>query len=493
MIDMKSHPASAETSSIPDPPKAPSRAYIAIDMKSFYASVECVHRHLDPLRANLLVADPSRTDQTICLAVSPALKAIGVPSRPRLFEAKQAIRRYELRRRTRVYYEIAVPRMAEYERVSALIYSVYLRYAAPEDIHVYSIDEVFIDCTPYLHFYASGAAEQSRSAGRPVHPAHVMAMTIIRDVLKTTGITATVGIGTNLYLAKIAMDIVAKKAQPDADGVRIAELNELSYCYLLWDHRPLTDFWQIGPGKARRLQARQMYTMGDIADRSQWDEQMFYREFGIDGEILIDHAWGIEPVTMQDIKSWKNSDHSLSNGQVLPRPYQYEEARIAFAEMIDLLCSDMYRKNVTCRGITWWVSYDYKSLEHCPEYDGELILDFYGRWHPKHSKGTVRLAVPGNSLQMIRGPVLEQFDKKTDHRLLFRRLGVNAVSVKKDTGIYQLDLFTDYEALEKERKIRGAMLQIRQRFGKNAVLRGINLLDGAMTRERNEQIGGHHA
>ncbi|MBR2728307.1 MAG: DNA methylase [Lachnospiraceae bacterium] len=490
---MKSHPASAETSSSPDPPKAPSRAYIAIDMKSFYASVECVHRHLDPLRANLLVADPSRTDQTICLAVSPALKAIGVPSRPRLFAAKQAIRRYELRRRTRVYYEIAVPRMAEYERVSALIYSVYLRYAAPEDIHVYSIDEVFIDCTPYLHFYASGAAEQSRSAGRPVHPAHVMAMTIIRDVLKTTGITATVGIGTNLYLAKIAMDIVAKKAQPDADGVRIAELNELSYCYLLWDHRPLTDFWQIGPGKARRLQARQMYTMGDIADRSQWDEQMFYREFGIDGEILIDHAWGIEPVTMQDIKSWKNSDHSLSNGQVLPRPYQYEEARIAFAEMIDLLCSDMYRKNVTCRGITWWVSYDYKSLEHCPEYDGELILDFYGRWHPKHSKGTVRLAVPGNSLQMIRGPVLEQFDKKTDHRLLFRRLGVNAVSVKKDTGIYQLDLFTDYEALEKERKIRGAMLQIRQRFGKNAVLRGINLLDGAMTRERNEQIGGHHA
>ncbi|MBE5998855.1 MAG: DNA methylase [Sarcina sp.] len=490
---MKSHPASAETSSSPDPPKAPSRAYIAIDMKSFYASVECVHRHLDPLRANLLVADPSRTDQTICLAVSPALKAIGVPSRPRLFEAKQAIRRYELRRRTRVYYEIAVPRMAEYERVSALIYSVYLRYAAPEDIHVYSIDEVFIDCTPYLHFYASGAAEQSRSAGRPVHPAHVMAMTIIRDVLKTTGITATVGIGTNLYLAKIAMDIVAKKAQPDADGVRIAELNELSYCYLLWDHRPLTDFWQIGPGKARRLQARQMYTMGDIADRSQWDEQMFYREFGIDGEILIDHAWGIEPVTMQDIKNWKNSDHSLSNGQVLPRPYQYEEARIAFTEMIDLLCSDMYRKNVTCRGITWWVSYDYKSLEHCPEYDGELILDFYGRWHPKHSKGTVRLAVPGNSLQMIRGPVLEQFDKKTDHRLLFRRLGVNAVSVKKDTGIYQLDLFTDYEALEKERKIRGAMLQIRQRFGKNAVLRGINLLDGAMTRERNEQIGGHHA
>ncbi|MDO5132174.1 MAG: DNA methylase [Eubacteriales bacterium] len=469
------------------------RTYIAIDMKSFYASVECVHRGYDPLKANLLVADESRSDQTICLAVSPALKAIGVPSRPRLFEAKQAIRRYEKRHHTKICYEIAVPRMAEYERISALIYSVYLRYVAPEDVHVYSIDEVFIDCTPYLMFYMDAAREQEKKSGVTVHPAHVMAMTLIRDVLKTTGITATVGIGTNLYLAKVAMDIVAKKAAPDADGVRIAELNELSYCYLLWDHQPLSDFWQIGPGKMRRLHRLQMYTMGDIADRSQWDEAVFYKTFGIDGEILIDHAWGIEPVTMEDIKKYRSGDHSISNGQVLPRPYEYREARIAFAEMVDQLCAQMFRKKVVCRGVVWWVSYDYKSLEHCPEYDGEISLDFYGRLHPKHSNGTVRLSVPTNSHMMIRDAVLDQFDSKTDHRLLYRRLGVNAIRVKPDEGVYQLDLFTDYEALEKERRIQGAMLEIRRRFGRNAVLKGMNLLDGAMTRERNEQIGGHKA
>ena len=317
-------------------------------------------------------------------------------------------------------------------------------------------------------------------------------MTIIRDVLKTTGITATVGIGTNLYLAKVAMDIVAKKAQPDSDGVRIAELNELSYCYLLWDHQPLSDFWQIGPGKMHHLNRMHMYTMGDIADRSQWDEALFYKEFGIDGEILIDHAWGIEPVTMADIKKYKASDHSISNGQVLPRPYKYGEARVAFAEMIDTLCADMYRKKVVCKGIVWWVSYDYKSLEDCPEYDGPTSIDFYGRLHPKHSNGTVRLRGPTNSEAIIRNAVLEQFDKKTDHRLLYRRLGVNAIKLKEDIGVYQLDLFTDYDALEKERKIQGAMLEIRKRFGKNAVLKGMNLLDGAMTRERNQQIGGHH-
>lgn len=469
------------------------RTYIAIDMKSFYASVECVYRGYDPLKANLLVADPSRSDQTICLAVSPALKAIGVPGRPRLFEAKQAIQQYERRRHTKVDYITAVPRMAEYERVSAQIYSVYLRYAAPEDIHVYSIDEVFIDCTPYLHFYEEKAQLQSLAEGRSVHPSHVMAMTIIRDVLKTTGITATVGIGTNLYLAKVAMDIVAKKAAPDRDGVRIAELCEDSYCYLLWDHRPLSDFWQIGPAKMRRLHSYQLYTMGDIAARSQWDERLFYKVFGIDGEILIDHAWGIEPVTMADIKSYRNKDHSLSNGQVLPKAYEYREARIAFAEMIDQLCEDMFRKKVVCKAVTWWVSYDYRSLEHCPEYDGEVSLDFYGRLHPYHSNGTFRLSVPSNSISVIRTGVLEQFDRKTDHRLLYRRLGVNAVKLKDDDGVYQLDLFTDYDALEKEIKIQRAMLQIRRRFGPNAVLRGMNLLDGAMTRERNTFIGGHKA
>ncbi len=260
------------------------RTYICIDLKSYYASVECVHRGLDPLKANLLVADPSRSDQIICLAVSPSLKAMGVPSRPRLFEAKRAIRMYEAQHHTKVEYIIAVPRMAEYERISAQMYAIYLHYVAPEDVHVYSIDECFIDMTGYLHMYL----EEARRAGS--NPAHVMAMTMIREVLKTTGITATVGIGTNLYLAKVAMDIVAKKKLADKDGVRIAELNEDSYKYLLWDHRPLTDFWQIGPGKAKRLYNACMYTMGDVAQRTQWDEEYFYKTFGIDGEILIDHA-----------------------------------------------------------------------------------------------------------------------------------------------------------------------------------------------------------
>lgn len=474
-------------------PSCGGNIYIAIDMKSFYASVECVHRGYDPLRANLLVADPSRSDQTICLAVSPALKAIGVPGRPRLFEAKQAIRRYEKRHHTKIRYEIAVPRMAEYERVSARIYSVYLKYVAREDVHVYSIDEVFIDCTPYLHFYRYAAALQSAKSGSFVHPAHVMAMTIIRDVLRTTGITATVGIGTNLYLAKVAMDIVAKKAPPDADGVRIAELNEDSYCFLLWDHRPLTDFWQIGPGKMRRLHSLHLYTMGDIAARSQWDEALFYKAFGIDGEILIDHAWGIEPVAMQDIKNYRTGEHSISNGQVLPRPYLYEEARTAFAEMIEILCADMYKKNVICKAVTWWVSYDWKSLEHCPEYDGGLAVDFYGRLHPRHSSGTFRLSVPSASVSVIRKGLLDQFDRRTDHRLLYRRLGVSAIKIKEDAGIYQFDLFTDYDALEKERRIQGAMLEIRRRFGPNAILKGLNLREGATTKERNTQIGGHRA
>ena len=293
------------------------RTYICIDLKSYYASVECVHRGLDPLKANLLVADESRSDQTICLAVSPSLKAKGVPGRPRLFEAKQKIREYEAKTRTKVDYIIAVPRMAEYERISAQIYGIYLRYVAPEDIHVYSIDECFIDCTCYLHAYRKEANKLN------TNPAHVMAMTMIRDVLRTTGITATVGIGTNLYLAKVAMEKKKKKQPADKDGVRIAELNEDSYKFLLWDHKPLTDFWQIGNGKARRLEKAYMFTMGDIAARTQWDEEFFYKTFGIDGEILVDHAWGIEPVTMADIKSYKSDGHCLSNGQVLSRPYKY--------------------------------------------------------------------------------------------------------------------------------------------------------------------------
>ena len=463
------------------------RIYICIDLKSYYASVECVQRGLDPLKAKLLVADESRSDQTICLAVSPALKAIGVPSRPRLFEAKQKIREYESSHHTKVDYIIAVPRMAEYERVSAQIYGIYLHYIAPEDIHVYSIDECFIDCTPYLHAYRKKAEETGSN------PARVMAMTMIREVLKTTGITATVGIGTNLYLAKVAMDIVAKRAKPDADGVRIAELNEDSYKFLLWDHKPLTDFWQIGHGKARRLEKSYMFTMGDVAARTQWDEEYFYKTFGVDGEILIDHAWGIEPVTMKDIKSYRTEAHSLSNGQVLPRPYQYKEARLVFQEMMEVLCTDMFSKNLVTQGCSWWVSYDYKSLEACPHYDGPLSIDFYGRIHPKHSNGTVKLPTLTNNLQIVSTPLLRQFDDKTDHRLLYRRLGVCANDVREDEGIFQLNMFIDYKMLERDRRLQGAMLEVRRKFGANAVFKGMNLMEGATTLERNQQIGGHKA
>ena len=417
------------------------RTCICIDLKSYYASVECVARGLDPLKARLLVADVTRSDQTICLAVSPALKAIGVPSRPRLFEAKQAIRLYDARHRTKTQFYIAPPRMAEYERISALIFSIYLHYVAPEDIHVYSIDEAFIDCTRYLYRFEKYAQAQH------VSPAHVMARTMIREVLERTGITATVGIGTNLYLAKVAMDIVAKKSPADKDGVRIAELNERSYCELLWKHTPLTDFWGLGPGKAKRLMDAHLTCMGDIAVRSMKDEEFFYRSFGIDGEILIDHAWGIEPVTMEDIKSYKTNANSLSNGQVLPRPYRFDEARVVFQEMLELLCADLFSKNLTTPALTWWVSYDYKSLEAHPLYSGPVKLDIYGRLHPCHSGGTARLRTRTNALSVIVPAVLDSFDKKTDHALLFRRLGICAEDVQLDNSAYQLDLFSDYDAV----------------------------------------------
>ena len=463
------------------------KTYIAIDMKSFYASVECVARGLDPLRANLLVADSSRSDQTICLAVSPALKAIGVPSRPRLFEAKQAIARYEQTHHTRVDYIAAVPRMAVYEKISAQIYGIYLKYVSAEDVHVYSIDECFIDCTPYLHLYETAAAQTGQD------PAHLMALTMIRDVLRNTGITATVGIGTNLYLAKVAMDIVAKKAPADADGVRIAALTEESYRYLLWEHRPLTDFWQIGRGKAARLERNHMYTMGDIAERSQWDEEWFYKTFGIDAEILIDHAWGVEPVTMSHIKHYKSDSHSLSNGQVLPRPYKYDEACVVLREMIDVLCCDMYKKGLVSSRFTWWVSYDYKSLEYFPNYDGRLSIDWYGRLHPAHSNGTVRLPMAVNTATMVTEQIMQDVEKKSDHRILFRRLGVCACDVASDDGIYQMDMFTDYEAQDRERQLHAALSEVRARYGANALLRGLNLREGATTKMRNEQIGGHRA
>jgi len=463
------------------------RTCICIDLKSYYASVECVARGLDPLKARLLVADETRSDQTICLAVSPALKAIGVPSRPRLFEAKQAIRLYDAKHRTKTQFYIAPPRMAEYERISALIFSIYLHYVAPEDIHVYSIDEAFIDCTRYLYRFEKEAERQH------VSPAHVMAKTMIREVLERTGITATVGIGTNLYLAKVAMDIVAKKSPADKDGVRIAELDERAYCEQLWKHTPLTDFWGLGPGKAKRLMDAHLTCMGDIAVRSMKDEEFFYRTFGIDGEILIDHAWGIEPVTMEYIKSYKTNANSLSNGQVLPRPYRYDEARVVFQEMLELLCADLFSKNLTTPALTWWVSYDYKSLEAHPLYTGPVKLDFYGRLHPCHNNGTVRLRTRTNALSMILPAVLDSFDKKTDHALLFRRLGICAEDVQLDSSSYQLDLFSDYDAVQKERKLEGAMLEVRKKYGANSLLKGLNYREGATAIERNTQIGGHRA
>ena len=463
------------------------RTYLCIDLKSYYASVECVKRGLDPLKADLLVADPSRSDKTICLAVSPSLKAKGVPSRPRLFEAKQKIREYEALHRTKLDWIIATPRMAEYERVSAQIFGIYLRYVSPEDVHVYSIDECFIDVTHYLYAYREKAAAAGTS------PARELAMTMIRDVLRTTGITATAGIGTNLYLAKVAMDIVAKKCPADEYGVRIAELDEDSYKFLLWDHRPLTDFWHIGIGKSRRLQAAGMYTMGDVAARSLWDEEFFYKTFGVDAEIIIDHAWGAEPVTMKDIKNYRTEEHSLSVGQVLPRPYRYEEAKLVFGEMVESLCADLFARNLVTRCCTWWLSYDWKSLEACPGYEGPLALDFYGRLHPRHSNGTVRLPALTNRLAPIMEPMLRQFDEKTDHRLLYRRLGVCAADVTEDAGLLQLSLFTDHKAVERERRLQGAMLQVRRKYGANALFRGTDLLEGATALERNRQIGGHRA
>ncbi len=463
------------------------RSFLCIDLKSYYASVECVARGLDPLKARLLVADVTRSDQTICLAVSPALKAIGVPSRPRLFEAKQAIRLYDAAHHTRTAYYTAPPRMAEYERISALIFSIYLHYVAPEDIHVYSIDEAFIDCTPYLYRYAAQAREQG------VSPAHVMARTMIREVLSVTGITATAGIGTNLYLAKVGMDIVAKKCPADADGVRIAELDEQSYRDLLWDHRPLTDFWGIGPGKARRLTEGSLFTMGDIAERSLRDEEYFYSVFGIDAEILIDHAWGLEPVRMADIKGYRPSASSVSTGQVLSRPYAFGEARVAFQEMIELLCADLFSRGVTTPSLSWWVSFDYKSLTGRPGYTGPVSVDFYGRLHPRHSSGTVRLRERTNSLSVIRQALVQAFDRKVDHTLLVRRLGICAEKIQADSRICQLDLFSDPEAEEKERQLQAAMLEVRRRHGANAILKGLNYREGATTIERNTLIGGHHA
>ena len=458
--------------------------YIAIDLKSYYASVECVERGENPLTFNLLVADESRTDKTICLAVSPSLKAIGVPSRPRLFEAKQAIRLYEAQHHTKIRYIVAKPQMALYEKVSAQIYPIYLKYIATQDIHVYSIDEVFIEATHYMDLYSREAKKADMSTP------HYLAMTMIRDVLNKTGITATAGIGTNLYLAKVAMDIVAKKAPPDKDGVRIAELDEMSYRVLLWCHRPLTAFWQVGPGKARRLAKYGIYTMGDIAQMSIADEEWLYRLFGIDAEILIDHAWGKEPCTLADIKNYRPRANSRSVGQVLPRPYRFDEARLVFSEMIDQLALDLVTRGVKTKELSFWVSFDPASLDELPSYDGPVSLDYYGRLHPGHVVGTVRLRSHTSSTKEIAEGLLYAFDAKVDHRLLIRRLGVAAG--KLQAGHVQLDFFTDYDALEREERLQRTLLEVRQKYAApTALIKGKNMLEGATAIERSQQIGGH--
>ena len=456
------------------------RTYIAIDLKSFYASVECADRGLDPLTTNLVVADASRTDKTICLAVSPSLKAFGIPGRPRLFEVKQKVAQInESNPSLALDFIIATPRMALYMEVSGKIYSVYLKYIAPEDIHVYSIDEVFIDATDYLVTYSCSA--------------HDLAMRMIRDVLATTGITATAGIGTNLYLAKVAMDIVAKHTEPDKDGVRVATLDEYSYRRLLWDHTPLTEFWRVGRGLSARLESAGIHTMGELARRSldpAW-EAYFYKTFGINAELLIDHAWGWEPCTMDLIKSYRPSANSIGSGQVLMEPYSFQKARIVIEEMTDSLVMDLVEKRLVTDQIVIDVNYE--------RVDGQtpgtqLVRDWYGRTVPKPAHGSVNLGRKTSSTHLITEAVLGLFDRIVNPKFFVRRLGVAATNVtKEDNEVEQLELFGDSFDKAKERRQQEAILQIRRKFGKNAILKGINFEEGATAMERNKQIGGHKA
>ena len=451
--------------------------FIACDLKSFYASVECVERGLDPLTTNLLVADETRSDATICLAVSPSLKALGVPGRPRLFEAKQKIAEAQARLRRKIDYIIAPPQMAKYLEMSAAIYGIYLKYVAPMDVHVYSVDEVFIDAAPYL--------------GHLNMTAHELAILIIRDVLRTTGITATVGIGSNLYLAKVAMDIVAKKTKPDSDGVRIAELDEELYKDLLWDHLPLTDFWQIGHGTANRLARIGVTTMGDLARYSLHDENTLYKIFGRDAEILIDHAFGIESCTMADIKNYRPSSTSISSGQVLARPYTFAQARIVIAEMTEQVVLELVEKRLTAEAMVLHVSYDRENCER-GNYTGLVHLDWYGRRVPSPAHGTASFGGPTSSTARVLDAVLKLYDKIVDRKLTSRQLNIAAIRVARESDIpVQFDLFADYEREAREKELQRAILSVHKRYGKNALLRGHDLLEGATLRERNEQIGGH--
>lgn len=459
--------------------KRENRIYIAIDLKSFYASVECVERGLDPLKAKLVVADPTRTDKTICLAVSPALKAYGIPGRIRLFEVKQKLKIIEERTGEKIDFEIAPPQMAHYIKISSEIYEVYLKYVSPEDIHVYSIDECFIDVTHYLELYHMTPKQ--------------LATAMIHDVLDKTGITATAGIGTNLYLAKISMDIVAKHVSADEYGVRIASLDEMTYRKLLWGHRPITDFWRVGNGIAKRLEKIGLYTMGDVARASIYEEDVLYKEFGIDAELLIDHAWGFEPCTIKQIKNYKPTINSISSGQVLHTPYDIDKARLIVKEMTDSLVLDLVEKGLSTDSVTLTVGYE--RIEETTlggKYNGKVAVDRYGRIIPKSAHGTANLRGHTSSTSKIMDGVLKLYDKIIDNNLQVRRITICANNVTNQ-GYEQLDLFSNTEQNEKEKKIQEAMLSIKKKYGKNSILKGMNLEEGATERMRNEQIGGHKA
>ena len=471
--------------------------YIAIDLKSFYASVECVERGLDPLTTNLVVADPERTEKTICLAVSPSLKAYGIPGRARLFEVVQKVKEVNAGHpKERLTYQIAPPRMALYMDYSTRIYNIYLRYAAPEDIHVYSIDEVFMDVTDYLPTYRMSA--------------HDLCRKILREVLHTTGITATAGIGTNLYLCKIAMDIEAKHIPPDRDGVRIAELDEMSYRRNLWGHRPLTDFWRVGAGTVRRLEALGMHTMGDIARCSLgksgdfYNEELLYKTFGVQAELLIDHAWGWEPCTIADVKGYRPQVCSLSSGQVLHRAYESAEALLVLREMADALALELVSKALVTDQIVLTVGYDIDNLKQGSSYQGVVKIDCYGRRVPQHAHGSFNLGCFSSSSKLLVQAAADLYERITDSNLLVRRLTLAAnhvlpaqAAAKKQEQ--ELSLFNfgneavQQAAWQRENRLQQAQLEIKRRFGKNSVLKGMSLLDGATAKERNEQIGGHKA
>ena len=490
--------------------------YIAIDLKSFYASVECQERGLDPLTTNLVVADSSRTEKTVCLAVSPSLKQYGIAGRARLYQVIEKVKEVNADRKFKApnhsftgssYDDIALkknadleltcivapPRMRYYMEYSNKIYSIYLKWFSAEDIYVYSIDEVFIDVTHYLKTYNMRASE--------------LITKVIQDVYDNTGITATGGMGTNLYLCKVAMDIVAKHTTANENGVRIAGLDEKTYKKLLWEHRPLTDFWRVGKGYATKLEKHGIYTMGDIARTSMNDEELLYKLFGINAELLIDHAWGWEPVTLDEIKSYKPTTNSISSGQVLHCPYNYEDAKLIVKEMTELLTLDLVEKNLVTNQIVLTVGYDIENLNNQNiNYVGEITTDHYGRKIPKHAHGTINLDHKTASTRVITKAVIELYERIMNKNLLVRRINVTANNIvdeskaKLQRASEQLDLFGDFQKRDEELKdeqeekqLQKSILEIKRRYGKNAIVKGMNLQEAGTTIDRNAQVGGHRA